>query len=299
MKLDDPDPSLPKGAAHRDARALLILAPVVFLVLFMVLPLVWMLVVSLRGQEESTLGVFWSLLATPLYRQVWLQTILLSAVVASLTLFLGYPLVIVLVHSNGVIERLILALVLSSMWIGVLVRSYAWIILLQSKGPVSSMLLSTGLIKEPLRLVFTRFAVVMAMTHILLPFMVLILWSSLRRYGSDLQLVASSLGAGRAVYLFRVFLPVSRSAIAAGTLLVFLLSIGFFITPALLGGGRGDTMMIAMLVEEQVNTLGRWRAGSALALLLMASVLVPMWLSWRWRAVREVWQDLLSGGTDV
>jgi putative spermidine/putrescine transport system permease protein len=137
------------------------------------------------------------------------------------------------------------------------------------------------------------------MTHILLPFMVLILWSSLRRYGSDLERVASSLGAGRAVYLIRVFLPVSRSSIAAGTLLVFLLSVGFFITPALMGGGRGDTMMIAMLVEEQVNTLGRWRVGSALALLLMASVLLPMWVSWRWSAVHAVWQDLLSGGTDV
>ncbi len=299
-----PDVSDSKGVlfrsgARQDARMLLVLTPIVFLALFMVLPLVWMVLVSLHGEGQSTLGVFWNLLTMPLYRQVWFQTILLSAAVAVLTFVLGYPVVVVLVHSSGATERLILALVVSSMWISVLVRNYTWIILLQSRGPISTALLSAGLIENPLHLVFTRSAVVIAMAHILLPFMILIIWSSMRRYGSDLARVASSLGANRAFYLVRVFLPLSRSAIAAGTLLVFLLSIGFLITPALLGGGRGDTMMIAMLVEEQMNTLGRWRSGSTLAMLLIASVLGPLWLSWRSPAVRAVWHDLLSGGTDV
>jgi putative spermidine/putrescine transport system permease protein len=207
-----------------------------------------------------------------LYLDVFGRTLWVSLLVTLFSLAIGYPLSYWLAHLPAKTSNLMMVLVLLPFWTSLLVRTTAWIVLLQKEGVINSLLMWTGLIQEPMTLIFNRFGVVIAMTHILLPFMILPLYSVMRQIPPSYVRAARSLGAGPISAFWRVYLPQSMAGVSAGVLLVFILSIGYYITPALVGGS-GDQMMSYFIADHLTRSLN-WGLASALGGLLLASVLV-------------------------
>ena len=210
-------------------------------------------------------------MAEPLFGQVMLRTVWIAFACTGLALLLGYPVAALMARPGRVLPKVVAACVLVPLWTSVLVRSYAWISLLGRRGVVNTVLADLGVIERPLTLVYTPGAVLLAMTHILLPFMVLPVFSALRAVPADLPRAAANLGAGRVRTFLTVVLPLSLPGVFAGCLIVFVMSLGFYITPALLGGPR--TLMIATLIGQQATELLDWPfAGAMAAVLLVLSI---------------------------
>ena len=207
-----------------------------------------------------------------LYLAVFGRTVALSLMVTLACLAIGYPLAFWLAAKPAKTGNLLMVLVLLPFWTSLLVRTTAWIVLLQKEGVVNSALLSLGVIREPLDLMFNRFGVVVGMTHILLPFMILPLYSVMKQIPPAYVRAARSLGAGPASAFWRVYVPQSLPGVGAGVLLVFILALGYYITPALLGGAA-DQMMSYFIADHLTRSLN-WGLASALGGLLLAGVLV-------------------------
>ncbi len=203
-------------------------------------------------------------------RVIWL-TLQVAVVTTLLTLLLGYPVAYVLASVSPARANLLLILVLVPFWTSILVRSYAWMVLLGQEGLVNETMQAVGLRDAPVQLLNTRLAVYVAMVHILLPFMILPLYAVMRGIDRNFLRAAEGLGAPPSTVFRRVFLPLSLPGISAGSLVVFILALGFYITPALLGGQRD--VMVSMLIQQQVTQLN-WGIASALALILLVVALL-------------------------
>ena len=200
---------------------------------------------------------------------------------------LGYPTAYVLSRVGGRLRRVLLLLVIVPYLTSFLVRTYAWMVLLGPKGIINSLLLEAGLIDTPLKLLYSAIGVHVGMIHVLLPLMILPLYSVMVRIDAAWLRAARSLGAQPRQVFLHVFLPLSLPGIGAGCALVFLSSIGFFVTPALLGGPKQIT--IAMLIDLMINDLLNWGLGAALALMLLLVVTVLFLLFQRALRLDRVW----------
>jgi putative spermidine/putrescine transport system permease protein len=250
----------------------LLLAPaVLFLGIFFVYPLAGMLARSVID-PVPTLRHYIRLINEPAYLRVLWTTFEISLSVTLSALLIGYPLAYFLSQLKPRTAGLLMVLVIVPYFTSVLVRTYAWMVLLGTEGILNQILLGLGLLTRPLAIMYTRTSVVIGMTYILLPYMVLALYSVMRGIDTSLLHAAESLGAGRIRAFWRVFFPLSMPGVAAGSLLVAILSIGFFITPALMGNQRDS--MISMLIEVQVETYFDWGFASALASILLTCTLL-------------------------
>ena len=195
------------------------------------------------------------------------RTVYISAAVTLLTLILGYPIAYFLATVTARTRNLFMVVLLLVFWTSLLVRTLSWILVLQNHGVVNSALLATGLIDAPVELVFNRIGVFVAMTHVLLPFMVLPLYSVMRGIPKSYMRAAYSLGAPPVRAFVKVYLPQSLPGIGAGGLMVFVQALGYYITPALVGGPRDQMVsyFVAFFVNERVN----WSMASALGLVLL------------------------------
>ena len=208
-----------------------------------------------------------------IYVGIFLRTFWIGFVVTALCLLLGYPLAYKLASLPVRISNLLLILVLLPFWTSLLVRTGAWVVLLQREGVINDLLIALGLVSDPLQLVYNRFGVYVAMTHILLPFMVLPLYSVMRGIPPQYMRAAASLGAGPVRAFLRVYLPQTAPGIGAGCLLVFILAIGYYITPALVGGANDQ--MVSYFVAFFTNQTINWGMASALgAVLLIVTLLL-------------------------
>ncbi len=246
--------------------ALLLPAGVWMGVLFLY-PIARLFYLSLFG-PGFTLGHYAKLLGAPVYLRILANTFEISLVVTVLALVLGYPVAFLLATAGHRTASLVLACIMLPLWTSLLVRTYAWMVLLGRRGVVNEALSALGLLDAPLPLLYNRTGVTIGMVHVLLPFMILPIYSVMKGIDVELLKAAQNLGADRLQAFLRVYLPLSLPGIAAGCLLVFVTALGFFVTPALLGG-RGD-MMISMLIETQVRELLNWEFASALAVTLFA-----------------------------
>lgn len=225
-----------------------------------------------------------------IYRNVFFRTFAISAAVTALCLGLGFPVAYLLASLPPRHSNLLMIFVLLPFWTSLLVRTCAWIVLLQTEGPINELLQWTGVIQEPMRLVYNRFGVLVAMTHVLLPFMILPLYSSMKSISPVYVRAAHSLGASPTRAFYRIYLPQAIPGIGAGSLLVFILAIGYYITPALVGGAEDQMIsyFIAFFTTETVN----WGLASALgAMLLVATFLLAGVYS------RLVYGVQVTGGT--
>ena len=207
-----------------------------------------------------------------IYRQVMARTFWIAAVVTLCCLVLGYPLAYKLATLPPRLSNPLMILVLLPFWTSLLVRTAAWIVLLQREGMINDALLWTGVIEAPLAMVFNRFGVYVAMVHVLLPFMVLPLYSVMRGIPPTYQRAAESLGAPPLVAFLRTYLPLTVPGIGAGCLLVFIIALGYYITPALVGGA--DDQMISYFVAFFTIQTINWGMAAALGSLLLIATLL-------------------------
>jgi len=186
--------------------------------------------------EAGPLAPFAQLLTVGVYRKIFVNTMGLAAVVTLACVLIAYPVAFALHHARGVWFRVILYCVLFPLWVSVLVRTFSWILILERNGPLNRALVGGGLIDEPLKLLFSNAGVFLGMVHVLVPYAVLPIYTSLSRIDPHLLLASDGLGATPVQSFRRVWLPLSLPGVAGGAGFVFLLSLGFFVTPALLGG---------------------------------------------------------------
>lgn len=205
---------------------------------------------------------------------VLVRTFVVSMSVTLLCVLLGYPLAALMARSKGWVANMLLILVLLPFWTSLLVRTSAWVVLLQSRGVVNSGLAWLGLIDpaQPLELIYNRVGVLIAMTHILLPFMVLPIYSVMKTIPPVYLRAAASLGAPPLSTFWRVYLPMSMPGVSAGGLLVFILALGYYITPALVGGPRDQ--MISYFIAYYANQVTNWGMAAALSAILLVAVLI-------------------------
>jgi len=245
------------------------LLPVAFLGLLFFLPVLRLLSLSVEG---GTIAHFQKLITGDLYVTVFIETFRIATIVTTITLFLAYPVAHVLSTSSPRWMLIGMAFLMLPFWTSVLVRTYAWMILLGRNGIVNQALLAMGLVNKPAALMFNTTGVIIGMVHVLLPYMVFPIYSAMLRVDRDLMLAAEGLGASSWSVFYRIFLPLTLPGVVAGTALVFIISLGFYITPALLGGGK--VIMIAVLIEQQVRQFLEWGFASALSIVLVVAAVV-------------------------
>lgn len=205
------------------------------------------------------------------FRDVLGRTLWISAMVTLICLVLGYPIAYVIAAQPPARAAVLLFLVLLPFWTSLLVRTVAWVVLLQKEGVLNSLFLALGIINEPLKMIFNRFAVYVAMVHVLLPFMVLPLYSVMRSIPPSFVRAASSLGARPFTAFRRVYVPYTLPGVGAGCLMVFIQALGYYITPALVGGA--DDQMISYFIAFYASKTVNWGMAAALSIMLLTATL--------------------------
>jgi mannopine transport system permease protein len=266
---------------------LVLVGPTLLLLLVIYLyPLGELLALSLGG-GESTVAAYHKFLASPVYFAVLVRTFRISLIVTVVCLVAGYPVAYVLSRSGPATVQLLMAAILVPLWTSILVRTYAWMVLLQTNGVLNNLLKRLGVIEQPLRLMYNEAGVVIGMAQVLLPFAILPIYASLRSIDPRLHAAARGMGAGTWRRFRTITVPLSVPGVAAAAVLVFVQALGYFIIPALLGGSRVITL--AMVVESQVVDLLDWSLASAIAMvLLLVTALVVVGFD-RLLGLEKVW----------
>jgi len=219
---------------------------------------------------DFTLGNF-TRAAEPLYLSIFLDSARIALTATVIALLLGYPAAYAIAKAPPGRQTALLVVVMLPFWSNYLIRTYAWIVLLNREGLVNRALVGGGLIAEPLPLLYNEFAVAVGLVYNYLPFVVLAVYSALQRLDPSLPEASRDLGAGAVQTFLRVTLPLTVPGIAAGAVFVFVLSVGNFITPDLLGGGR--MQMVGNLIYDQFLSARDWPFGAALSAILIALML--------------------------
>jgi putative spermidine/putrescine transport system permease protein len=234
-------------------------------------PVVSLLVLSIGGDDGAATH-YARIAEVAVYRRVLFNTFGIALLVTLLSVALSYPLAYLLATVSTSVRKLLFVLVLLPFWTSALVRTTAWIVLLQRNGVLNEMLSSAGLIDEPIAFVYNLSGVLIGMTHVLMPFVVLPLYAAFRAVDRSLVEAAESLGAGAFAIGRRILLPLTMPGVIAGGTIVFMSSIGYYITPALMGGP--GQQMIAMLIADNINRTLNWGLAAALSVVLLLATLV-------------------------
>ena len=249
---------------------LLLLTPaLVMVVVLLIMPLCWLAFQSVQTEEGFSLANYIRIFQESIYWDTFALTFKISFLVTILSIVMGFPIAYAASRLQGFWANLILICVILPFWTSVLVRAYAWLVLLQRRGLVNQTLMDLGIIDQPLTLMHNTTGTVIGTLHVMLPFMVLPLYSVMKKIPQDLMQASESLGAKP------FFLPMAAPGVMAGSILVFVICLGFFITPELLGGGR--TILVSMLVQRNVELYHAWGAASAVGLVLLFVVFLIFW----------------------
>ncbi|NLU98954.1 ABC transporter permease [Marinomonas sp. UCMA 3892] len=248
---------------------------ILFLFLFFLMPLASLL---LRSLTEPTFGLqnYAQLLATSTYVQVLYNTFLVGTLVTVISLLIGFPLAWCITLMPKGWGRFLISVILLSMWTSLLARTYSWLVLLQSSGIVNKTLMALGIIDQPLEMVHNLTGVIIGMSYIMVPFIVLPLQACMAAIDPMVLQAASICGASAKTVFFRVFLPLCKPGLFSGALMVFVMSLGYYVTPALLGGV--SDMMLPEFIVQQIQNFLNWGMASASAVLLIMITLVLFYL---------------------
>lgn len=258
---------------------MLLIPPVVFITIFLLYPLGELFWLSIQSQGHLTGQYYIRFFSETTYLKVLGLTLKIGGIVTFFCLLLGYPVAYTMTFCSKATRTIIMIGILIPFWTSLLVRTYAWMVLLQTQGVINQVLMKTGIISHPLALIYNTTGVVIGMTHVLLPYMILSLYSVMQGIDPNLITAARTLGASKMRAFLSIFLPLSSKGIASGSILVFIMGIGYFITPSLLGGQKNS--MIAQLIQVQVNDLLNWGFASAIAFTLLAVTMLLMMMSKR------------------
>lgn len=263
------DDKQPKGVKRAGAFNCVVPA-LVLICLFFIVPVAMLLARSVLDPRPG-LENYAILFGSTTYLRVFLNTFLIASIVTAASVLIGYPIAWLLAVMPARWSRILLAIVILSMWTNLLTRTYAWMVLLQRTGVVNKILMGLGLIDSPLALVNNMVGVSIGMVYIMLPFVILPLIGVIRSIDASVLRAAALCGANKLQCFVRVLLPLSLPGVAAGALMVFVMSLGYFVTPALLGGA--SSMMLAELIAQLVQSLLKWGLGGAAAFVLLLATL--------------------------
>ena len=266
--------------------ALLLAPALILLLLVFAVPLIWFLAGSAQELGEDLWPQTLAILTSRAIRTSVVLTNWIALITTAAALLIGYPIAYTMTRLKGLALSTLIACVVLPYFTSVIVRTYAWMVILGRTGLINSTLLKIGAISTPLELIYNRTGVVIGMTYVLLPYMVLTLYSAMKAVDRRVLQAATGMGAGKLTVFLRVFLPQTLHGIAAGTLLVYILSIGFFITPALMGG-QSD-LMAGMLVEREVEISNNFPVAGIMSVLLLAATLILYALYLRVADVRRL-----------
>lgn len=265
---------------------LLLISPLVgFFLIFFLIPFLYIFYRSL-WDPNLTLKHYIHIVQEPLYIKVIFNTIKLAFIATAVCLILGYPFAFLLATTSEKLSNRLLAIVLIPFWISLLVRTYSWIVILGRRGLINTVLVKLGVIAEPLSLLYTMKGVIIGMSHILLPYMIISLFSVMKGIDLNLLRAARNLGASSFNAFIRVFFPLSLPGVAGGSLMVFVMGLGFFVTPALLGGPQD--VVISVLIENQVTYILNWGFAFAIAIVLCAITMVMVYFYNRYMGILKV-----------
>jgi putative spermidine/putrescine transport system permease protein/spermidine/putrescine transport system permease protein len=256
-------------------------APSILIIIAVIMiPLGWLFYLSLIGKGgEFSLVNYQKMIEYKSYARVYLTTFEVSILTTLICILIGYPLAYFLAQLPQRMAGIFMLTVLLPFWTSLLVRTYAWLVLLQKKGLLNEFAIQIGLWETPVKLVHNMTGTLIGMAHIMLPFLILPLYGAMRRIEPDLMRAAANLGAKPVQVFWKVFFPMSLPGMVAGSLIVFVLCLGFYVTPAVLGGGR--VVMVATQITAILENQFNWGAASALGVVLLIATLIILYLAGR------------------
>jgi putative spermidine/putrescine transport system permease protein/spermidine/putrescine transport system permease protein len=250
------------------------------IVLIVVIPVGWLFYLSFIGSDgQLSLENYQKMIQYKSYARVFLTTFQVSLLTTLLCILIGYPLAYFLAILPQRMAGFFMLAVLLPFWTSLLVRTYAWLVLLQRNGILNDLAISAGIWDSPVKLVHNMTGTLIGMAHIMLPFLILPLYGSMRKIERDLMHAASNLGASPIQAFWKVYFPLSLSGMVAGSLIVFVLCLGFYVTPAVLGGGR--VVMVATQITAILENQFNWGAASALGVVLLILTIIILYLAAR------------------
>jgi len=271
-----------KTQGIREQRMLLSLATpaVLAIVAIIVIPVGWLFYLSFLGNDgQFSLANYQKMIEYKSYARTFVTTFEVSILTTIICILIGYPLAYFLAMLPERMAGFFMLAVLLPFWTSLLVRTYAWLVLLQKNGILNDFAISMGLWDSPLKLVHNLTGTLIGMAHIMLPFLVLPLYGSMRKIQRDLMHAAANLGATPIQAFWKIYFPMSLPGMVAGSLIVFVLSLGFYVTPAVLGGGR--VVMVAMQITAILENQFDWGAASALGVVLLIATLIILYAATR------------------
>jgi len=254
-------------------------SPALMIVLvILVIPVGWLFYVSFIGADGAfSLENYERMIERKSYTRIFVTTFQVSLLTTAFCILIGYPLAYFMSQLPSRLATLCLLAVLLPFWTSLLVRTYAWLVLLQKSGLVNQWAMSLGLWDEPIKLVHNLNGTLIGMVHIMLPFLILPTYGAMRSIDRDYLKAASNLGASPMRAFWTVFFPLSTPGLFAGALMVFVLCLGFFVTPAVLGGGT--VIMVSMKIVSNIELFVNWGAASALGVVLLVLTVDVLWLA--------------------
>jgi len=264
----------------------------VLLFLFVPLGIIFFYSLSMRGEGGTIIASFgfhnykhfW---ATPIYARTVIKSLIIGLEVTVICLIIGYLPAYFLARLRTVRRIFLIILLIIPFWTSIIIRTYSWILILGSKGPINHYLMKWGLIERPLQFLYSEFSVILGLVHIMLPFMILPIFASIDRMDQSLVDASKSLGAGRIRTFFEITFPLSLPGVSAGCLLAFIISVGAFLTPAMLGGPK--EMMIAMLIQQNFLMLFDWPFGSAAAIVYLVMIVLIVFVFNKAIGLDKIW----------
>ena len=256
--------------AAREKWALLgLTAPaVIAITIIMVLPVAWLFYLSFLADDGSfSFENYIRMVESKSYARIFMTTFKVSIYTTAICILIGYPLAYFLSQLPSRMANLCMLTVLLPFWTSLLVRTYAWLVLLQRKGIINTWAIDAGLWDEPVKLVHNLTGTLIGMVHIMVPFLILPVYGSMKAINQDYLKASSNLGATPSQSFWQVFFPLSLPGLFAGTLIVFVLCLGFYVTPAVLGGGK--VIMVSMQITNNIELFFNWGAASALGVVLL------------------------------
>jgi ABC-type spermidine/putrescine transport system permease subunit I len=275
--------------ALRDCTLLLMLPSLAMLIFLFLVPLALFFVRSFMEFEGTTaefIAQARDLLLSQAYLTALGTTNWISLIVTATVLLIGYPIAYYLTTATGVGVRIVVLSIVLPYFTSIIVRTFSWMVLLGEHGLVNDILLGTGLISAPLSLMYNRLGVLIGMSYVLLPYMVLTLYAAMRAIDPSLLRAAAGLGASGFYTFRRVYFPLSLHGVLSGALIVYILSIGFFITPALMGGQHD--IMIAMLIDRALEVAVDWPSAALMSLTLLVVTLALYAVYYRITDIRRL-----------
>ena len=246
---------------------LLLTISVTFLLVFMILPILDMFTKSVVDDNGFTWSYFKEFFSKSLYAKILLNTIRLSLIIGLVTIVLGCPVAYLMNRVGPVLRCIIMGCVQIPFWTSLLVRTYSWIAILQNQGVVNVVLQKLGIIKQPIQLLYNDAGVIIVMTYIMLPYMIFSISSVMGQIDKNVIIASRSLGAGKTMTFFRIFLPLSLPGIMSGFFIVFLNTMGYYIVPALVGGQKSQ--MFSQTIQNELSGVLNWNFASAISIILV------------------------------